>query len=700
MKKKLAIWIAAIILAIFSLSFIFIIALPSITKLTLNDWLEEQGLSDQIDNIDINLFTGEVRLTSLKPEVSQKQNLAIGNLQAKIHLRDLWRKKITIESISLSDFYIDIKQTPSGIYSIGDIKTGNNDQVPNRKLSNSTGSSPWTFSIDKLELNNIKTCYSSPVNSPQNTHDVCLMLEGFKLNKASGYLIERINQNGVFVSKASFKLKNAKLYDNKNNNEIMKVGELKADKITVDKHNKINIPKLDVSGVSLLKRDNIKPEVEKDTYATTVKLITLSNVNIINLNDYFVESISVNGLQSQLVREKSGQLELVKKIQEYVTSTKQTSKSTAKKVTKAPRLRIGEVHTKDNSRITIVDHAVIPIFREQISNLNLKLSEIDTHETSKGSPIALSFTTGEHGNVVLNGSVALFAKRSTASLKGTIKSLNAANYTGHAFNFIEHHIKRGIMNANLNIKVDKGLHDTEIKLDLHKFYIEEGTESANKKYIKELGVPLPRALSMLREKDDSIKLTLSVKGDTKDPKFSWAYSVNNMIADAIKNSIVNYYTNVSFKITILKAIFKSVKSLSFESVIYKPLEVNLDNTKKELLNDLAKLLNDRPHVELAICGYATQEDRIKLYPDTVNKDISIISDDENGEEYKPSDIKKVTPKLSPQQITRLNELALQRQTILKNYLVQEKGIESKRLIPCNPKYSLTDTGEPRVEFSF
>jgi hypothetical protein len=108
-------------------------------------------------------------------------------------------------------------------------------------------------------------------------------------------------------------------------------------------------------------------------------------------------------------------------------------------------------------------------------------------------------------------------------------------------------------------------------------------------------------------------------------------------------------------------------------VIFLPGKEETESPERDYGEHLGKVLRDRPGLELQVCGVYVAADMAALqFPQEPDK-------------------------LTPAQLEQLTNLASNRSARVKDYMVNEEGIEPERLFVCNPRFDPAADAQPRVE---
>lgn len=377
----------------------------------------------------------------------------------------------------------------------------------------------------------------------------------------------------------------------------------------------------------------------------------------------------------------------------------------------ALRFVVGELALGQGGQITLDDQGVKPAYREAITEIELSIAGLDNQSPQSDSPVKLSAAMGKYGKIDVSGSMRPFSVRPHMVLSGTIHGVDVGPLTGYARGLVQHHIKQGSLDATLDVKIDSGMMDSVVELELHKLQMEAIPESEkDNEASKELGIPLNAALSLLRDQDDGIRLKLPIAGDVGSPDVSLQSIMGKVMGKAIKTAIVAYYSPFGL-LKLAGAVLDLATGLSFEPVDFAVAATQLDGTQQKQLAEIVKLLQERPQVRLSLCGDMTEADFTQLYPPppppqpttepakepAAEQADAAASSAGAKKEAAPTVPAKRVP--TPEQMEALVALAAKRSEAVKDFLIAQGGIEAKRLILCNPAPELKAEGNPQVKIS-
>ncbi|WP_126457009.1 DUF748 domain-containing protein [Sulfuriflexus mobilis] len=688
-------WLTGVLAGIVILFVTSIALIPATTIWLATGWLEDRGVHSSIEDVSINLFNGQVRVSGFQAIGPNKKKINLSELFVFLNIKDLFDHKITIEKVEFSDFYIDVHQETGKTLRFGDIDFS---QITDKQSTTDQDSTPWPVIIKDIGFRNFKTCYQLYSHEGKSLYNNCLALGSFSVDGQSSYIIDKkAGQKDLgLLANLSFVLKNITLHDNPDDADVVTIGTMKVNGLTLNGLNNIDVESININDLAVLELKSSDSATLNNKHVASVNSIAVTDLSILHTNNYLISDIAIDGLNTYLFRKKDGELgfsERIKKL--FHPETVHQSKIDTTEPDPAI-FKINNLSIQGDSKIAIKDDRVTPSYVGVARDISLQLSQIDSSDINNKSPILLSAIAGEHGKINFNGEIVLFAKRPTGNLKGSIQGVNAADFSAYLSDALHHNIKSGYMDADIALAVDQGKLDSTFNFIFHKFYLEESDQGTSKEYTEKLGIPLTQALKLLRNKDGSIYLKLPVTGDIESPEFSFKNTINKVILDSIKYAVINYYTPFGI-VTLGTKVFNLATALRFEPIKFEAADTELDSSDTGQLDKLAILLNERPGVHLILCGQSTIADRITIFSiDSALMDKARKS--AADEKTAITAIANLLPAASQSEITQLVNLAIQRGKNVRDYLSKNNGIDPSRLIMCNPTYT-NDTQAPRVEIS-
>lgn len=364
-------------------------------------------------------------------------------------------------------------------------------------------------------------------------------------------------------------------------------------------------------------------------------------------------------------------------------------------------LELGRLELRGDNRVVFYDASVSPSVKLAADKLQATFEGFDTSKPGESSKVALETRLGQYAKLKVSGTVAPLAGAPSVSLEGSLESAELSPFTPYAQRYIGYRLKRGQLSADFNVELAASKLDSETKLSMHKLQIERLKAGELDKLSTQLGMPLNTALSLLRDKQGDINLTIPVTGDLAQPDIGLGDAIQQATGKALKTGIMTVFAPVGVAVLAGKAL--GGRRLKFETVDFAPVERGLDSSDKAYLDTLADILEERPEVRLELCGFAAPADRQALQQAAVeaaarNAAISAEGESQPAEGVEPAGAAAAAPPEPPEvPEAELLSLAEDRAGAVKNYLAGQHNIDPGRLFTCAPEFDDSAESAPRVE---
>jgi len=206
---------------------------------------------------------------------------------------------------------------------------------------------------------------------------------------------------------------------------------------------------------------------------------------------------------------------------------------------------------------------------------------------------------------------------------------------------------------------------------------------------QELTMPLDAALSLLRDKDDTIRLELPVSGDLDDPSVGVAGVVRKALGRGLRATAISY---AKFALQPFGAVVAVVQlagkatALRLDPVPFEPGSAVLGTRGADYATKVASLLDSRPALSLRVCGRAAAPDQTALQAEAAQAAKPGEAARPPAEGASPADLEAALP-----------ALAAARGEAFRDALVRAYGVAPERLVICLPETDPDPKGVPRVE---
>lgn len=767
---------------------LFILLLPVGVRYGAIQVLKQQGMQQaEIADIDINLFSGELRVTGMLVSGDGQGRARLDSLYVNISMLALLKKQLQIENILLDGLVLDVKNDMEGAW----IVAGYHPPPATESTgSETTTASTWGIGIDSLQLKAIKTQLdlpqlqtvlnldalqikqlaswqpqqSTPFNmrlrideSPLNidgevqpflaapTLKANVTLDKLPLALAKGFASEAnikeltgtltlsthlsatfnadqphieaattLTLNKLSLQQAQYKIaanqfgwqgdvayvapvsqhdlgvrasgdiamEQFQLFDNDAALALVLLKQLTINDIRLIEDQQASIVTILLKQLQLLNKS-------KDDELLHIANTTIKKVDYDGLTTVAIDNVTLQGLVANTQVKQNGQLHLMDtlaKTQNPATEAKTTSEKTENE-TQPWRIQLARFHIDKSARITFTDQSVKPPFHAAISPFELTIANIDTGAINQAMDITLNSTINKHEKLNIKATAQPFDEKLNAKAEVKIRSLELPPLSPYVEKQIGYYLKRGQLDATIDVNVNNDQLDTKVLAYLNKFNIEEGDPAKVESMTEKLDMPLDAALNLLRDKNDNIKLEVTIDGNINDPQFDASKVINKAMANATKMAVVSYLKHMlqpwGTLLTVVDMVSKATET-RFEPLQFTAGSAELTDDNKDYLNKLATLMQERPKLALNICGRSSEQDRN-----------AILQQRQANTDGQQTEKNTVIPEVTNAQLL---QLATERTNRSKDWLIKS-GVKSDRLFACYSDMEGVEKNAPIVDLS-
>jgi len=654
--KMFLLWPLLVIVALVA---ILRLALAPLTEFAITDWLLQQGIESEIEDIAYDLRKGRFELRGLRAGTPADPLLAVDTLTVEWAWRPLFDNRLRLEAVSLGGVFVDIERGPQAQLVIAGIDLGAG-QPETAPIADSDNSEPlaWTLDFGDFEIDGFKHCYRAP---PQ--HDYC---GGFAELAWQGSLSLDLAQLDAEVlplnAAGDFRLDALELLNNRLERVLLSFDRFSLEQVRIDGLGQIGIGTVELDMLALLER----AENQQQSHITRLDQLSLTQLDLRDLQRLEIGTVEVRGHEAALVKRQDGALE----IEEWLPSASdaQPVAETSAENGKAGgfSFALGKLDYSSERSLRYQDNSLEQAFVVDLNSIRLTLEGLDSETPDLPSRLEYSARYATHGKIEITGSVTPLSGKPFFDLAGRIEGLDMRDVSPFTIDAIGHRIKSGQLDADLRLKAERAVLDSLVDLTLNEFTLTATSAENEAKLDSSFGFPLNASLSLLRDRENRIQLEIPITGDLENPDFDPNDAIRQAMSSAITAAVLNYYTPFGL-VTLADGLFSLATALEFEPVVYPAGVSDIAQTETAELDKIATLMTERPGVDVTLCGFTNSADRIALFAETAE-----VAADEL--------------ELTGEQLAALAQLGEARASAVKDYLVA-KQIDAARLVLCDSEHA-------------
>jgi uncharacterized protein involved in outer membrane biogenesis len=362
--------------------------------------------------------------------------------------------------------------------------------------------------------------------------------------------------------------------------------------------------------------------------------------------------------------------------------------------------------------IAFSDSHIKPNFQAQLLDIGGTIAGLSS-EKDRYADVNLRGKLYRSSPLEITGKIGPFADNLFVDLSMNFKNIDLTRWNPYARKYVGYTVEKGNLHLELKYLIVRKKLDSQNNIVFDRLTLGEKVDSPDATTL-----PVKFAISLLQDRNGEIQLGIPVAGELDDPKFS----LGSIIMNALKNLIMKA---VTAPFALLGALLpQGVGEINHVDMEYAAGKITDEGIKK--LDALAKILGDRPNLELDIQGCVetekgrellTQElfarklktqkmkemmkqgasgvsiDQITVGPDETQKYLKMAYDEEFPKGLLKSAFTKnpSTEEMKSQLLTRIqvsdedvNSLAYDWALKVKEYLLESGKVEPRRLFVLEP----------------
>lgn len=463
-----------------------------------------------------------------------------------------------------------------------------------------------------------------------------------------------------------------------------RIGDIKVTEWQLDSAQTLSAAALSVAGIEFNPAAQAPPA--EDAFLA-VGQMTVETIGMPAPDRLEIGKVRMSDVAATMVRNADGMLNSVALINQTDAAPADSQTVQVEKAATRPfGVKIGELTVEGKSQVRFEDHAVSPTVGVVAENISLQLGAIDTAAPDAQTPFTLKMDFRDFGMVSARGHAMPFAATPKGDIALQVSTLELPVISPYTRRYLGYAVRRGRLDATLDATIAGGQLSADSELKLTKLKMEVADQDKAAPLQAQIDLPINAALSLLRDSDDIITLSLPISGPLDSPQVGFGQVINKALGKALKATVATTLTAL-FPVTgvLVVANLAGTPKLKFNPVTFDPGRDELNSAQTAYLDEVAALLKARPAVELTLCGRVTEADREALAG----------QDAREGEKASQAGEESVAePSVADAVLLQLGDRRVNR---VKRYLVDQHPLAPARLFECKSEIDTSADARPHVE---
>ncbi|PRB80282.1 hypothetical protein CQ007_13965 [Pseudomonas sp. MYb185] len=250
-------------------------------------------------------------------------------------------------------------------------------------------------------------------------------------------------------------------------------------------------------------------------------------------------------------------------------------------------IRIGGVSITNGSA-NFADFSLRPNFATGIEQLNGHVGTLD-NQSPRAAAVDLSGKVDRYAPVTIKGSLTPFDPLNSLDIATSFQNVELTTLTPYSGKFAGYRIRKGRLNLDLHYQIDQGQLKADNRLVLEDLQLGERVDSPDA-----VDLPVRLAVALLKDTKGNIDIELPVSGDLNNPEFS----VMPIVWQTLRNLVLRA-TQAPFKFI---AGLAGAGEADLSQLSFAAGSAELDAKARQSLNTLASALQERPQLTLEVEG--------------------------------------------------------------------------------------------------
>jgi len=424
-----------------------------------------------------------------------------------------------------------------------------------------------------------------------------------------------------------------------------------------------------------------------DAYVATIGSITVNDVALSQFSSV-VEEVVIDGFGGYAIVTEDREVEVLSLVNAFLPeeSDDTVQKAAEERATleqlplmerpiQSPEstFRIGQARIEGESFIEVEDHSIQPIATLEVNDLLIKVQGLDSQAPDKLNPVTIEAKLGDAAQLRVSGDATLLAAQPTVGAQAQLQALDLTTFSGYSQRNIGYEIESGTFGVDSNIQINRAQLQTTNNLSMVNLVLNKLDQDELNELDNQLGMPVNAAVSLLRDGDGTIELSIPVEGNLDSPEFKIGGIIRKAMTNAMKKSVLSVFAP-------LRLLKRGGDDAPLDEVLlFKPVEFELASTNvgpdvTGYLDEIAKIMKKHPGVSLRLIGAASRRDLVA--GDGADPD---LADDPDRPHILVPSGEAADHNAPLGDHAALSKLADDRAQSVKGYLVETAGVDSTRL---------------------
>ncbi len=358
-----------------------------------------------------------------------------------------------------------------------------------------------------------------------------------------------------------------------------------------------------------------------------------------------------------------------------------------------PKLSLGRFSLADPAKVSFTDGSVSPPVRMTADIKTLQVSNLNMEDPAQQTDVRLSAVVNGFSGVDASGWAMPFAPSPSFDILAQVKDLELPPLSPYAAQAVGVNIDGGRLNLKADAKAEQANLDGAVQIDLRGLAFGALSKEDEERLSAKVGVPINTVVSLLQDSEGKIDLRVPISGNLASPDFDLSDAIGQAVTGAMTAAVTAPFKLIFEPVNMIAG--GGGSGLSLKPIPFAAGEATLTPEGRVFIDNLAKLLQQRPKLALRVCGKSTQQDVTALDARGALAQPAAAPQQAAGAPPRAG-----SPQRDEQTRADLTRLAEERTSAVRQYLAERARIPAARIGECRAAFEPQGKGGPRAEASF
>lgn len=357
------------------------------------------------------------------------------------------------------------------------------------------------------------------------------------------------------------------------------------------------------------------------------------------------------------------------------------------------KLSLGRFALADSAKVSFTDGSVSPPVRMAVDIKTLQASNLNMEDPAQQTDMRLSAVVNGFSGVDASGWAMPFAPSPSFDILAQVRDLELPPLSPYAAQAVGVNIDGGRLNLKADAKAEQANLDGAVQIDLRGLAFGALSKEDEERLSAKVGVPINTVVSLLQDSEGKIDLRVPISGNLASPDFDLSDAIGQAVTGAVTGAVTAPFKLIFEPVNMIAG--GGGSGLSLKPIPFAAGEALLTPEGRVFIDNLAKLLQQRPKLALRVCGKSTQQDVAALRARGALTPPGAAPQQAAGAPSRAS-----APQPDEQTRAELTRLAEERTRAVRQYLAERARIPAARIGECRAAFEPQGKGGPRAEASF